>query len=69
MEIAILSRERDNCSTGRLREAVITRGHQVKVLDTLRFDADLVPAGKKGELKEVEPLESGIPLSTGADLD
>mgnify|MGYP001089362641 CR=1 FL=1 len=41
MKIAILSRERDNYSTRRLREAAINRGHQVKVLDTLRFSIDV----------------------------
>lgn len=41
MKLAILSRSRKCYSTRRLREAAINRGHQVKVLDTLRFSIDL----------------------------
>lgn len=37
MKIAILSRNRNLYSTRRLREVAIDRGHEVKVLDTLRF--------------------------------
>jgi ribosomal protein S6--L-glutamate ligase len=37
MKIAILSREPNNYTTGRLREAALDRGHKVKVLDTLKF--------------------------------
>ena len=37
MRIAILSRARRCYSTRRLREAALARGHDVKVLDTLRF--------------------------------
>ncbi len=37
MKIAILSRNPRAYSTGRLREACVRRGHQVKVLNTLRF--------------------------------
>jgi ribosomal protein S6--L-glutamate ligase len=37
MKIAILSRNRNLYSTRRLREAAIARGHEVKVLDTLKF--------------------------------
>lgn len=37
MRIAILSRARKCYSTRRLREACLARGHDVKVLDTLRF--------------------------------
>src|SRR5688572_12643107 len=37
MRIAILSRARGCYSTRRLREAALGRGHDVKVLDTLRF--------------------------------
>ena len=37
MRIAILSRARGCYSTRRLREAALARGHDVKVLDTLRF--------------------------------
>lgn len=37
MKIAILSRARSSYSTGRLRAAAEARGHDVKVLDTLRF--------------------------------
>lgn len=37
MKIAILSRQRTGYSTGRLREAAVSRGHSVKVLNTLSF--------------------------------
>ncbi|UJR78208.1 30S ribosomal protein S6--L-glutamate ligase [Sandaracinus amylolyticus] len=37
MRIAILSRARGCYSTRRLREACLARGHETKVLDTLRF--------------------------------
>jgi ribosomal protein S6--L-glutamate ligase len=41
MKLAILSRSFDCYSTRRLREAAISRGHKVKVLDTLKFSIDL----------------------------
>ena len=41
MKVAILSRSAKCYSTRRLREAAAGRGHQVKVLDTLRFAIDL----------------------------
>lgn len=41
MKLAILSRSQKCYSTRRLREAAETRGHQVKVLDTLKFSIDL----------------------------
>lgn len=41
MKLGILSRNRQCYSTRRLREAAIDRGHQVKVLDTLKFAIDL----------------------------
>ena len=41
MKLAILSRSLRACSTQRLRTAALDRGHQVKVLDTLRFGIDL----------------------------
>lgn len=41
MKLAILSRNRTCYSTRRLREAAESRGHQVKVLDTLKFSIDL----------------------------
>lgn len=41
MKLAILSRSRHCYSTRRLREAAEHRGHQVKVLDTLKFSIDL----------------------------
>ncbi len=37
MKIVILSRSRHSYSTRRLREACLSRGHTVRVLDTLRF--------------------------------
>ncbi len=47
MKLAILSREPNSYSTRRLKEAALQRGHNVKVLDTLKFAIDLqrgVPA-------------------------
>ena len=41
MKLAILSRSRNIYSTRRLREAALERGHDVKVLDTLKFAIDL----------------------------
>lgn len=41
MKLGILSCSRRCYSTRRLREAAQTRGHQVKVLDTLKFAIDL----------------------------
>lgn len=41
MKLAILSRNRNCYSSRRLREAGEHRGHQVKVLDTLKFAIDL----------------------------
>ena len=41
MKLAILSRAPQAYSTQRLRAAALQRGHQVKVLDTLRFAIDL----------------------------
>ncbi|GAC1382365.1 MAG: RimK family alpha-L-glutamate ligase [Marmoricola sp.] len=41
MKLAILSRAPRSYSTQRLRSAAIDRGHQVKVLNTLRFAIDL----------------------------
>ena len=41
MKLAILSRAPRSYSTQRLRSAALDRGHQVKVLNTLRFGIDL----------------------------
>lgn len=41
MKLGILSRNRQCYSTRRLREAALDRGHQIKVLDTLKFAIDL----------------------------
>ena len=41
MKLAILSRALGSYSTQRLRAAALARGHQVKVLNTLRFAIDL----------------------------
>jgi len=43
LRIAILSREPRGHSTKRLREAVAQRGHEVKVLDTLKFGMYVEP--------------------------
>lgn len=43
MKLAILSRSLRCYSTRRLREAAIQRGHNVKVLNTLRFSIDVAP--------------------------
>ncbi|QDT08075.1 RimK family alpha-L-glutamate ligase [Planctomycetes bacterium K23_9] len=45
MKLAILSRGPNCYSTQRLKEAAVSRGHSVRVLDTLRFSIDL----RKGE--------------------
>ena len=41
MKLAILSRAPQSYSTARLRAAAVERGHEVKVLNTLRFAIDL----------------------------
>ncbi|MCB0386229.1 MAG: RimK family alpha-L-glutamate ligase, partial [Bdellovibrionales bacterium] len=41
MKLAILSREPNTYSTRRLREACENRGHQVRILNTLKFAIDL----------------------------
>ena len=41
MKLAVLSRAPQSYSTQRLRAAATQRGHQVKVLNTLRFAIDL----------------------------
>ena len=41
MKLAILSRGPASYSTGRLKDAALDRGHQVKVLNTLKFAIDL----------------------------
>lgn len=43
MKLAILSRSLRCYSTRRLKEAAIQRGHDVKVLNTLRFSIDVAP--------------------------
>ncbi|MGB7342683.1 MAG: RimK family alpha-L-glutamate ligase [Pirellulaceae bacterium] len=45
MKLAILSRGPQCYSTQRLKEAAVIRGHEVRVLDTLKFSIDL----RKGE--------------------
>ncbi|MFP4636792.1 MAG: 30S ribosomal protein S6--L-glutamate ligase [Nitriliruptoraceae bacterium] len=49
MKLAILSRAPDSYSTRRLRTAATERGHQVRVLNTLRFAIDL--AGDEPDLQ------------------
>jgi ribosomal protein S6--L-glutamate ligase len=44
MKLAILSRSMRCYSTRRLREAAVKRGHNVKVLNTLRFSIDVAPS-------------------------
>ena len=41
MKLAILSRSPKSYSTRRLREAAVQRGHEVKVLNTIKFSIDL----------------------------
>jgi len=57
MKLAILSRASSSYSTRRLREAAAERGHQVKVLNTLRFAIDLTRARPDLQFR-------GKPLST-----
>ena len=56
MKMAILSRAPRSYSTQRLRTAALDRGHEVKVLDTLRFAIDL--SGEEPDL-----MFRGKPLS------
>jgi ribosomal protein S6--L-glutamate ligase len=49
MKLAILSRAYRSYSTQRLRTAALDRGHQVKVLNTLRFGIDL--SGEEPDLQ------------------
>ncbi|HSX68863.1 MAG TPA: RimK family alpha-L-glutamate ligase [Nocardioides sp.] len=49
MKLAILSRAPRSYSTQRLRSAALNRGHEVKVLNTLRFGIDL--AGDEPDLQ------------------
>lgn len=55
MKIVILSRSRHSYSTRRLREACLTRGHTVRVLDTMRFSV-AVDRGKPQLLYREKPL-------------
>lgn len=57
MKLAILSRSLRAYSTQRLKSAALERGHQVKVLDTLRFGIDL-------STEEPDLLFRGRPLSS-----
>src|SRR6187549_1836212 len=57
MKIAILSRAPHSYSTTRFRAAALQRGHEVKVLNTLRFAIDL--SGEEPDLQF-----RGRPLST-----
>jgi ribosomal protein S6--L-glutamate ligase len=63
MKLGILSRSRRCYSTRRLKEAAEKRGHDVKVLDTLRFSIELAQ-GKPNlfhRSKELEPYDAVIP--------
>ena len=57
MRLAILSRNADLYSTRRLIEAAETRGHEVRVVDTLRATAHLTPAGPELHV-DGAPLEA-----------
>ena len=57
MRLAILSRNADLYSTRRLIEAAETRGHEVRVIDTLRATAHLTPAGPELHV-DGTPLEA-----------
>jgi len=57
VKLAILSRSLRAYSTQRLKSAALERGHQVKVLDTLRFGIDL-------STEEPDLLFRGRPLSS-----
>jgi ribosomal protein S6--L-glutamate ligase len=63
MKLAILSRSRGCYSTRRLKEAAVKRGHDVKVLDTMRFSIELAQ-GKPNlfyRSEELEPYDAVIP--------
>jgi ribosomal protein S6--L-glutamate ligase len=57
MKVAILSRNPTLYSTRRLREACVARGHDVDVLDTLRFSA-LLERGHPHLFYDDRPVES-----------
>ena len=67
MKLAILSRSLRAYSTQRLRTAAIDRGHQVKVLDTLRFGIDLT--GDEPERHAVEGVDPAVGLDDLAHLE
>ena len=50
MKLGILSRAPKSYSTQRLRAAAVERGHDVKVLNTLRFAIDLQRGVRAGTL-------------------
>jgi ribosomal protein S6--L-glutamate ligase len=63
VKIGILSRGTRLYSTGRLKQAAIERGHQVRVLDTLRFALQVEPHDPDlfYNNKNVPPLDAVIP--------
>ncbi|MFT4623972.1 MAG: ribosomal protein S6--L-glutamate ligase [Myxococcota bacterium] len=63
MKLAILSRAPNSYSTQRLREAAQERGHQVKVLNTLRFAIDLSKAAPALQFrgKEISRYDAILP--------
>ena len=70
MKLAILSRAPRSYSTQRLRTAAQDRGHDVKVLNTLRFGIDL--SGKEPDLAATmaripEMLAKGVIVALGPD--
>lgn len=69
MKIAILSREPRNYSTRRLKEAAVARGHQIRVMDTLRFGIHMESNSPylTFRSKEIENFDAVIPR-IGASL-
>jgi len=63
MKLAILSRSTACYSTRRLREAALSRGHKVKVLDTLHFSIDLLKGNPKlfFRSKELSDYDAVLP--------
>jgi ribosomal protein S6--L-glutamate ligase len=63
MKICVLSREANNYSSQRLREAGEKLGHEVKVLDTMRFSLTLEPRSPQLHYRNqpVRPFDAVIP--------
>ena len=69
MKLAILSRSLRAYSTQRLKTAALERGHQVKVLDTLRFGIERVARDGAAWVRfEVHPWQTSAADARTAEL-